>query len=635
MSSDSTTLSPAFGGEVPARQWPRWWVIAALSVMVLVGAGLRIHYTYAIDQFDRESSAGYLQTDSAFLAYLTDRIVDAGGGVPPDFRADTRIEHPEPSDALAMFTVGQEFVIAWAKLLVGDDVALHVVAVWVMSLFAALTVLGVWGVGRELSGSRAFGLAAALVWMVLPASYRTLGFVFIREDFSLPIYALHLWLVLRAVRHRTPASFVAVGVSAALAAATWHAMGQFLAIEVACFVLWFLRTGQNPLTPPRAWLALLAVVLLSLAVPVLRAKGFALSAPVAAALALGVAAAVGRRWPGRRPELLAFGGALVLIGAAGVGLSRISGSGLNDFAHVFELLWDKVRYLGQMPADPTELAFDTRVLWQGPFVTGELAGLALRLGPALLAVAVAVGLVGRSWITGRGDGRTAVWVAFAAASCVAAWLIQRTYVLTAITGSATVAAVLAMPVLRRAAPVLLLAAVVCQGWILQSRILSNPRAWWTQPRAEHVLQRAHLVDWVEHNVPLDDAVASDFVTGACLLYHTRRPSLLQPKYETVRSRRRIEDFFTIFYHRKPADLRAWMVANDCRWFALNHWWMWQNRYIGGLPMSATRPADGSTAAWFLSRNPKIYARVPGFELAYESPEGFGLSNFRVYRLRPR
>jgi hypothetical protein len=78
-----------------------------------------------------------------------------------------------------------------------------------------------------------------------------------------------------------------------------------------------------------------------------------------------------------------------------------------------------------------------------------------------------------------------------------------------------------------------------------------------------------------------------------------------------------------------------MEANDCRWFALNHWWMWQGRYLAGLPMSAVRPADGTVAAWFLSRNPRIYERVPGFELRYTGPQRFPLHNFRVYRLAPR
>ena len=89
MSNDAPTQPPSFGGEGPCRQLPRWWVALVLVALVAAGAALRIQYTYGIPLFDRESSAGFLQTDSAFLAYLTDRIVDAGGAVPDDFGADT------------------------------------------------------------------------------------------------------------------------------------------------------------------------------------------------------------------------------------------------------------------------------------------------------------------------------------------------------------------------------------------------------------------------------------------------------------------------------------------------------------------------------------------------------------------
>ena len=607
--------------------------LLGLVALVVGGAAIRIQYTHAIPMFDPASSAGYLQTDSAFLAYLTDQVVDAGGGIPEGFAADTRIEHPEPGNVLEMFTVGQELVIAWAKLLAGAETSLHVVAVWVMSLFAALVVVGVWGVGRELTGSRAWGLGAALVWFSLLASYRTLGFIFIREDFAMPIYALHLWLVLRACRVRTSSAYLAAGVTAALAAATWHAIGQFLAIEVACLALWFLRSGQNPFAARRAWLATAALVGLSLVIPVLRAKGFALSAPVMVVLALTAAGLASTRAPGRVANALVFGGALAVLGGCSFALARLTGSGMSDYAHVFELLWAKVTNLGVLPADPNELSADTRVLWQGPFATAAVADFTQRLGLALLPAAAAVLLCARAWISGRGDGRVAVFVAVLLASCVVAWLIKRTNVVTSILAAACAAAVLARLPSRLLGVALLAAIAGWQGWVLQRGVLSHPTAWWTQPQPGHVAQRADLVDWVSDNVPQDEAIASDFVTGANLLYHTRRPSLLQPKYETVRSRRRIEAFFEVFYHGKPADLRRWMEEHDCRWFAVNIWWMWHNRYIGGLPMAATRPADGSPAAWFMSRQPKIYSQVPGFELRYESPERFKLANFRVYRLR--
>jgi hypothetical protein len=328
-----------------------------------------------------------------------------------------------------------------------------------MSLFAALVAVGVWGMTRELCGSGAWGLAAALLWTALPTSYRTLAFVLMREDFSLPIYALHLLLMLRAARVRSAGAFVAAGATAGLAAATWHAMGSFLLIEMACIVLWFARTRQNPFAPPRAWLGLAALLVVGLAVPVLRTKGFVLSAPVVAAAALAAAAVAARRGAGRGTELAVFGGAAVLLLGAAWVLAGVTGSGLYDYAHVFGFLWDKVRHLGVLPADPAELSFDSRLLWQGPFVTTPLAMLINWLGLTLVPLLVVLARAGRSWLSGKGDGRIAVFAAVALLVCAMSWLIVRTYVVAGILTSVATAVVLADRRLRALAPILLLVVV--------------------------------------------------------------------------------------------------------------------------------------------------------------------------------
>jgi hypothetical protein len=166
-------------------------------------------------------------------------------------------------------------------------------------------------------------------------------------------------------------------------------------------------------------------------------------------------------------------------------------------------------------------------------------------------------------------------------------------------------------------------------------VLSDEHVWFAYPDRECVPERAHLVAWVRNNVPAGEPIAADFVTSAGLLFHTRHPSLLQPKYETVRSRRRIEAFFASFYRGTPADFRAWMEAHGSRWFVLDRQRMWDDRYVAGIPMQ-TRDVPGHTAAaWFLAGDEQKLKRAHGFELVYRSPQRYGLDSFRVYRLQPR
>ncbi len=103
-----TPLSPEAKAPMPLFR-------AAIFVLLLViggGTAIRICSTFSNPAFDFEHPEGLLMSDPALLFYLTKQIVEANGFPPGDFRADRRVEHPDPADLPAMFTVGQEFYLA-------------------------------------------------------------------------------------------------------------------------------------------------------------------------------------------------------------------------------------------------------------------------------------------------------------------------------------------------------------------------------------------------------------------------------------------------------------------------------------------------------------------------------------------
>ena len=166
-------------------------LLAALFLLLAVGAGaaIRIHTTLSDPNFDTADARSLLRSDPGMLHYITERIVENGGLPPDDFGADPRIEHPATSNIPAMFTVGQEFVIAWGYLLwgylmLGADTPLHVVAVWIMGVFASLAVLGVFGLAFELTGRLRSAVLAGSIYLLLLGNYRTIGFIFIRAGWQ-------------------------------------------------------------------------------------------------------------------------------------------------------------------------------------------------------------------------------------------------------------------------------------------------------------------------------------------------------------------------------------------------------------------------------------------------------------------
>ena len=607
--------------------WKRGTPLLALLALVLLSAVLRVTLAVGDPGFDSERPEGMLKSDPALLYYFTERILDAGGLPPEDFRADPRVEFPDTTDLPATFTVGQEFLVAWTYRLFGGGEPLHLHCVRVMALCAALVAVGIYALGRGLGLSPGWSLFAAAGWTLLPASYRTIGFILIREDLSLPLLALHLGLLARAWQRGTIVAFLLAGVALVGALATWHAMVFVVTLEAAAILAAYLACGRNPLRRRGAAALPLTVVAGSLVVPVLQAKAAWASAPVAVAVGLGLAALLERRRGLARGSGLERSGA-VLVTAAGVLLGATLGG--DAYAHVRDLLWAKIRFLGVLPTDPEQLSFDARLLWQGPFATAEPARLLAQLGLALAALLALRGV----W-----RERKAIPLALGTLLALgAAWMTERLVVLPALIlpllGAIALAGIASAPRRRALATLLLLGQGALFTWMMSGYENS-----WYRPhgRQEEI---ARMVEAVERLVPEGEAVAGDFMNSTAILAHTSRPILLQPKYETQRSRTRAREFLTRFFHRTPAALREWMLEHDCRYAVFDRFTLgFLSPYLAGLPARTREYPAGSCAELFLSREAAVLESVPGFELLYRSPATIRQRNgdpydlFRLYRLR--
>jgi hypothetical protein len=606
-----------------------WIGAGVLLATIAFGAAVRIETALSLPAFQAKRPEGMLKSDPALLYYVTERILASGGLPPDDFRADPRIEHPATSDIPAMFTVGQEFLVAWTHRLVGDGLPLHVSCVIAMGLFASLAALGVYGLALELTGRAPWAAFAALLYALTPANYRTIGFVLVREDFSLPFFALHLWLLARAVRLRTTPAILAAALALVAALATWHAMTFVATLAAGCVFAWFLRTGQNPLATPRSWWFPAALGAASLVVPVLRAKLFLLSVPMQVAVAMPVAAALAKRSP--HPAAGRVGGgvaaALVAFTLALMATRWITGEG-GDYGHVFEFVWSKLRFLGVRPEDPASLPFGARLLWQGPFGTGTPAHLLEMLAATGVLLPVAALTEVPRWVRGRGEAAVPLLMAFALASAVAALLIRRMEVVCGLV--APVAAVVLLSRLRPAPMaawilgVALVQAAVFAGFV---RDYSLDR--WYDPVRTAAL--AGAIEWIRDELPHGGAIAADFVSSPAILAHTGHPVVLQPKYETRRSRDRIERFVNALYHRSPAGFRSVLIDDfDARYLLVDLPLLFDSRYQAGIPHAEARVPAASAAAALLNPALEVYGAVPGFRLLYRSPGD--LSLIRIYDL---
>ena len=193
--------------------------------------------------------------------------------------------------------------------------------------------------------------------------------------------------------------------------------------------------------------------------------------------------------------------------------------------------------------------------------------------------------------------------------------------------------VLAVALLERLRP-RWLSAVLAAGAVLghgayQISLLERWQNVWYLPPGRNE-ERRLLTEWIRENIPEGKPIVSDFLTSAAILAHTRRPIVLQPKYETRATRDRIERFFTTFFRGSVDDLRGYLGDLGSRVLVIDRTWLGTNGYIAGVT-PAELAADREAPAWsFLHPDPAVYAHIPGFRLVHISLAEHGFDPYRVY-----
>jgi hypothetical protein len=284
-----------------------------------------------------------------------------------------------------------------------------------------------------------------------------------------------------------------------------------------------------------------------------------------------------------------------------------------------------LQHFGVRPMDPSSIPFDARLLWQGPFETLPVAQFSDFLGWSLWLLPLVF------WAAIRArrqlSGFDAFLLLFFLGALPCAWLIGRTMIL--------VGALLPMLIIflargKRVAwmPVAVGALLLAQG-LSFVRFLNDYRISWYSP-PERQAEIAELVDWIDQNLDPGEPVVGDFMNSTAILAHSGNPIVLQPKYETERSRQRARLFMQAFFRGSPASM-AGLVGQ--RWQSKL---LLVDRYtLGALsPWVAGSPAGpdpGSVGALLLSQDPGVLSAIPGYELIYRSqlPSDY----FRLYRLR--
>jgi hypothetical protein len=229
---------------------------------------------------------------------------------------------------------------------------------------------------------------------------------------------------------------------------------------------------------------------------------------------------------GRKRAALVFAGWTVALVALSMWLQKSQ----SEYAHVYQLFFTKLRYLGVKPDGPAKLPWEARCLWEGAFNTATVGEWWHSLGWCLPLATVA------GWRIGRMEVSKNVFVVFALLLAPLSWMVLRYFTFLGFVVAVVAAGLATRQIWWRA---ILIIAAVWQFWTLDFQPLD---------RAPVVPDNYKpLVAWINEHTPTNAVFLANISESPVLLAYTGRPIILHSKFENRRIRERDREFLAAVY----------------------------------------------------------------------------------------
>lgn len=555
---------------IPLKARLPYWLLGAMGLLFVFTFALGVRRMILEAQYRRHGADMQFTLESA-LYYRRVKMVHDTGRLPAH---DPMIQYPEGIDPRTTYTSGSEPVYAALARLFPSSVPMPNRIRWIESAWFCLGVpllaLGLYGwtrrVGPALWGSLFYAASISSV-------IRSTGQELSHENFALPFLIAHWALAVSAPGARTPlmrlAGHAGSALALALALCNWDLIQFYVALRFL-YVAW----GLLRETPSRgsvfgAWrfdaLALVAVGFLN---PYHHAQGWLTSPTMGLVYGVAILSALRARLNAQveaAPRWRAIAARTgVLIGAMGVTalLHRVWGPD-GAYGHFSELLWAKLRFLNEKPADPSRLTFNQRILWV-PALNSTDWRLALSLFPALLGLTIPSALL--LWMHSKkspNSGTLFLLFAFVV-SAVAFWLFARFHVFLAlfsclILGVAWSALPAGRVVLRGVVAVLFGAGLVVET--LHS--VRDPGRWGRLN--VYYKQLEELTGWMARHVA-PDPVLANFGVSSSIAAYGKCAILLHPKFENAGLRDRVKAYGEKLFQGTEQEFRDWADEHGAQYY---------------------------------------------------------------------
>ncbi len=507
---------------------PRWRLAICVGVVGLLfvcHVRLKTAKIFSNPTWDAQDEVGQFWSEFAFQYSFAKFFAEHSFGDWGQLSRDRSVQYPDEINDWAEFTVAMEVPVGVLYRWLRPKMAFHVWAVWCDCVMGSLTLFGLFLLGRALWRSDFAGVMSAALYAALYPSYgRTVKNLFLREDFALPLIVLAVWATVRMWQEAGQRRWeIGAAVLWLAALASWHLTQFVLAVGVGATALVYLGRGE---TPRRPWFVL-TLLAGAFVVPVLRVKQFYLSPTMCVLCALALAVWING---GRRKAWMVFGVALVVLVAVGMWLRTSYG----EYAHVYQMFFYKLRFLGVKPSEPSRLPWEARCLWEGAFNTASVADFW-----RFLLGCLPLGLVGGWCGWRRKEVPVRVFIVVSLLLVPLAWMVVRYFTFLAVAAPVLAAGLVASHVGWRWA---VGAAAVGQLAMLDAAPLDR--------RPVRPEMYRPVVAWLREHTATNAVVLSSVSESPVWRAHTGRTIVLHSKFENQKIRERYREFLEALYGRE-------------------------------------------------------------------------------------
>lgn len=574
-----------------------------LFVIFLFMVGYKLAAVFSTHGFPVHDSTPLLWTESA-LQYRTARSVAANGVTEAVMK---EAQYPEGLDVKNRLTVVMETVCGYLyRLFVPKTVPFHTFLIIVIALYSSVGVIPLYLTVRFLHRSST-GLLVAALYAGTPAVYTTVtapGFEL--QDFALPLIFFHVYFFIRAYAAEKSIyqySFIS-GAFLFAALASWHLTQFYYLLLVGFVIICFLFT---PFDMKPFSIIVATNILASLTIPALRTMGFVLSLAMLFSYCVILAGII----PGNK-AIVQKTVLVCLMVIAGAFSYYISVHVIPEYRFIYGLMWDKLRHFGVRPAQPTDLPWQTLVMWVSPFTSPSRSVIVSSLGTVLISGITGVGLTVRTLLRRK-------WILTDGLLMYFAVVFVPLYLLMIRMDAFLVwfFCVLSARLWQDSRKILRYVLLLC--------VIGNCILLLMSPRRTAGPNRNHLLGMLMHirlDIPDDAPFLTSFAYGPSVLAYTAHPIVLHPKFEGEHNTTNIEEF----EHRLFKDENAFYAF--CRACHAAYFVYQADMLLARGPESMRYRTHTMT----LSRESVAYAfhfrprTLRHFELVYANP------HYRIYRI---